>query len=62
MIRYWWTLFVPKRKTQKIYLCVLNSLLARKRKYIKTLSIKGSIKLIFFRKGIEYVYNRLAFN
>ena len=29
---------------------------------IKTLSIKGSIKLIFFRKGIKYVYNRLAFN
>ena len=28
----------------------------------KTLSIKGSIKLIFFRKGIKYVYNRLAFN
>ena len=30
--------------------------------HIKTLTVKGSIKLIFFRKGIKYVYNRLAFN
>ena len=36
--------------------------LAGKWKYIKILSIKGSIKLIFFRKGIKYVYNRLAFD
>ena len=45
-----------------MYVCIYTYILAGKRKYIKTLSIKGSIKLIFFRKGIKYVYNRLAFN